>query len=71
MGVCHYFQTALTFANLIPFIQIRVCKSETIIQNPCYEALDEDNVVQNLWASRIMYYSLYILWSNVSLHLPN
>ena len=48
MGVCHYFQTALTFANPIPFIEIHVCKFETIIQNPCYEGFDEDNVVQNL-----------------------
>ena len=37
------FQTALTFANLIPFIQILVPDFEMIIQNLCLERLDEDH----------------------------
>ena len=48
MGLHHYFQTTITFAKLIPFIEIRVCKFETIIQNPYQEGFDEDNFVQNI-----------------------
>ena len=32
---CHHFETAITFANFIPLTQIRVCKSERVIQNFC------------------------------------
>ena len=71
MGLYHHIQTAITFPNLIPFIYIRVYKFETIIQNPCEEAFDENNFAQNLRASKIIHYSLYIPCSNNFLHLIN
>ena len=51
MGLYHHFQTAITFANLIPphlNMRIYVYKLETVRQNLCLERFDEDHFVQNL-----------------------
>ena len=45
MSLYHQFQTAITFANLNPFIQIRVYQLEMIIRNPRYKGFDEDHFV--------------------------
>ena len=45
MSFYHSFQTTVTFANLIPFIQIPVHKFETIIQSSCEEGFDEDHFI--------------------------
>ena len=45
MGLYHQLQMAATFANFIPFIQVRVYKSEMIIQKPCQEIFNEDHYV--------------------------
>ena len=62
MGLYHQFQTVITFANVIPFILIRVdnsLKFQTVIQNFCQNGFDEDDFVP------------YIPCSNSFLHLPN
>lgn len=45
MGLYHQFQMAATFANLIPFIQVREYKFEMIIQKPCQEIFNQDHYV--------------------------
>ena len=45
MDLYHQFQTAITFANLIPFIHVQVYKFEIIIQNLCQEGFNEDDFV--------------------------
>ena len=38
--------TAVTFGNLIPFIQIHLYRFETIIQNLCLKEFDDDHFAQ-------------------------
>ena len=45
MGLYQQFQTAITFANLIPFIQMHVYKFGMIIQSSCSEGFVENHFV--------------------------
>ena len=67
MGLYHQFQAAITFANLIHFIQILLYKIEMIMQNPSEERFDEDLKS----TSKTRYYSMYMVCSENFRHLSN
>lgn len=41
MALYHQLQTAIKFANLVPFMKIHICKFGTIIQSSCLKEFDE------------------------------
>ena len=49
MGLYHQFQAAVTFMNLIPFIQIHVHKLGTIMQSLCWGGFDEGHFLKGNW----------------------
>ena len=77
MGLNCHFQSVMTFANLIPFIQVHVSKLGTIIRSFCWEGfmrtiLFESNHHLKLYVILCMLHVLIMFMNYQTLHqFPN